>query len=592
MFRDAQTGWLLPAEGWISQGFGATDEPRDSGTLYLGRRYAHFNKGIDVACPSGTPIFAVAAGVVRVAGPSNTGWDTVVWVEDAYGVTHNYGHLSAPLVALGEEVDRGQEIARSGVGDPRHSTGAHLSYDAFRRTAAGGMEWVDPTLYLEPAGAVVPGLAATVVNNQGPGANLRTAPDLSAPVLDIAPNGTQVWLRRGARYPMLWSIGGQTLWSGLFSLDPPAVPAGAVPGAPIPSPAATVSTVTGSRLLGVDGSGAFAVAGPAPAGLGMSLPLPEWYPVRWGERCGWIHSSLLTFTAVATAPPEVEDELVPGVVMTVTDDGVRLRAAPSFGENVLGLAQKGTPVRLRTDAYYPVHWNDADGWVWGEFLTFAAQAGAPPGLRATVRAGSTPNLRAEPFEQAGLLGQVPSGAHVPLRAKAFFPVWWDGVDGWMWGELLSSGAAGPAALPVLSEQADAVLGFHACLPWIESFAARYGADAQVLAGIVAQESDFVNVRVHHDGTGHGLIGLDDNGLLPFFEQWSGLSVGRDGHARSIPPALQLEYLARTIAALAQAHGGNFLIAARQWHTGAFGIWGVHGDNYEVLIRGHIARLFP
>ena len=229
--------------------------------------------------------------------------------------------------------------------------------------------------------------------------------------------------------------------------------------------------------------------------------------------------------------------------------------------------------------------------MWGEFLTFAGRAGAPPGLRSTVKAGNTPNLRAEPFEQAGLLGQVPSGAEVPLRAKAFFPVWWDGLDGWMWGEFLSS-AAGPAILPVLSEQADAVLGFEACWPWIQTFAARYGADAQVLAAIVAQESEFVNVRVHRDGTGHGLIGLDDNGLLPYFEQWSGLSVGRGRQARSIPPVLQLEYLARTIAALTQAHGGNVMLAARQWHTGSPGIWSAAGDTYEALIRGHIARLFP
>ena len=105
----------MPAQGSISQSFGATDEPRDSGTLCLGHRYAHFNKGIDIACSSGTPVFAVAGGVVRAAGPSNTGWDTVVWVEDAHGVTHNYGHLSAVLVSLGEEVERGQEIARSGL---------------------------------------------------------------------------------------------------------------------------------------------------------------------------------------------------------------------------------------------------------------------------------------------------------------------------------------------------------------------------------------------------------------------------------------------------------------------------------------------
>lgn len=143
----------------------------------------------------------------------------------------------------------------------------------------------------------------------------------------------------------------------------------------------------------------------------------------------------------------------------------------------------------------------------------------------------------------------------------------------------------------LSNEPDAFLGFHALWPWIQVSAASYGADSRMLAAIVHQESGFTNWRVHRDGTGHGLIGLDDNGLLPDFERWSGLTVGRGQNARSIPPERQIEYLARTIAAMASAHGGDFLAAARQWHAGGGGIESPWAYRYQSLIESHIKRLF-
>lgn len=88
---------------------------------------------------------------------------------------------------------------------------------------------------------------------------------------------------------------------------------------------------------------------------------------------------------------------------------------------------------------------------------------------------------------------------------------------------------------------DHIFGFAALWPTIQVAAGTYSADAQVLAGIIQQESGFTNFRVHRDGTGHGLLGLDDNGLLPDFEKFSALSCGRGQNAISIPPKLQIEY---------------------------------------------------
>lgn len=143
----------------------------------------------------------------------------------------------------------------------------------------------------------------------------------------------------------------------------------------------------------------------------------------------------------------------------------------------------------------------------------------------------------------------------------------------------------------LSQARNAQLTFEQCWPYIEQYARQYGADPHVMAGILMQESGFKNFGVHRDGTGHGLIGLDDNGLLPDFERWSGQRVGRGSSAATIPPEKQIEYLAKTIGEMTQRYGSAFA-AARAWHRGPGAMNDSRGQHYESLIRAHISRLFP
>jgi hypothetical protein len=146
-----------------------------------------------------------------------------------------------------------------------------------------------------------------------------------------------------------------------------------------------------------------------------------------------------------------------------------------------------------------------------------------------------------------------------------------------------------AALP--NEPPNRAFTFDEVWPHLRTAGATHGADAQVLTAITYQESGFTNWLVHADGTGHGLIGLDDHGLLPDFETWSGFAVGRGHSARSIPPELQLNYLAKTIAAMARNHGGSFLAACREWHRGPTLMNDALGFHYQDLIEAHISRLF-
>ncbi|WNG43827.1 LysM peptidoglycan-binding domain-containing protein [Archangium minus] len=143
----------------------------------------------------------------------------------------------------------------------------------------------------------------------------------------------------------------------------------------------------------------------------------------------------------------------------------------------------------------------------------------------------------------------------------------------------------------LPQSRDAQLNLQQLWPYINQYAKKYGADPKVVAGIIAQESSFKNHGVHRDGTGHGLIGLDDNGLLPSFEKWSGMQVGRGASAKTIPPEKQVEFLAKTIGELSKKHGSS-MAAAREWHRGAGNMNDSLGRKYQGLIEGHINRLFP
>src|SRR5262249_32280698 len=168
-----------------------------------------------------------------------------------------------------------------------------------------------------------------------------------------------------------------------------------------------------------------------------------------------------------------------------------------------------------------------------------------------------------------------------------------GQIGYVAAEFLAAGAPpdpAPASPGELSMEPDHFFGFEGLKTAIEATATKYGADAEVLAGIVAQESTFHNYRVHQDGTGHGLIGLDDNGLLPNFEQWSGLSCGRGATAIIIPPQLQLDYCAMVLADYSRRLGG-FFNAAAAWHRGEGHYQDSLGQNYQGLIRDHIGELF-
>lgn len=144
----------------------------------------------------------------------------------------------------------------------------------------------------------------------------------------------------------------------------------------------------------------------------------------------------------------------------------------------------------------------------------------------------------------------------------------------------------PSPLPAAR---DAGIAPEALAPWVAKYAAQYGADPEVMGAIIEQESSYTNYAVHKDGTGHGLIGLDDHGLLPDFERWSGLSVGRGANARTIRPEKQIEFLAKTLGAYTEKYGSAWE-AARAWHAGAGGRDKPDGVTYERLVKARLPNV--
>lgn len=83
-----------------------------------------FHRGIDIATPIGTPVFAIADGVVRIAGDHPSYSDPLVQVRhfrpgetscNSGGCYHsNYMHLSSPFVNVDDQVSKGQLLGYSG----------------------------------------------------------------------------------------------------------------------------------------------------------------------------------------------------------------------------------------------------------------------------------------------------------------------------------------------------------------------------------------------------------------------------------------------------------------------------------------------
>ena len=120
-----------------------------------GTRWGAFHAGLDFAAPLGTPIYAVADGVVvqgaeRAAG-SVSGFGNWVWLDaqSTLGRDFIYGHMRHHeiYVKRGDKVKAGDLIAR--VGSEGGSTGPHLHFEVWGSPGRIGGRHEDPAPWLD-----------------------------------------------------------------------------------------------------------------------------------------------------------------------------------------------------------------------------------------------------------------------------------------------------------------------------------------------------------------------------------------------------------------------------------------------------------
>lgn len=84
--------------------------------------------GVDIGNKTGTPIYAAEAGVVEIAsGGYNGGYGNTIVINHGGGYKTRYGHASKLFVKVGDEVEKGENIAA--MGSTGRSTGPHLHFE-------------------------------------------------------------------------------------------------------------------------------------------------------------------------------------------------------------------------------------------------------------------------------------------------------------------------------------------------------------------------------------------------------------------------------------------------------------------------------
>lgn len=111
----------------------------------LRQRRAH--KGVDLAAPTGTPIYATADGVVSRANWFSS-YGLYISIDHGGDLETRFAHLSRLAVASGERVKKGDLIGY--VGSTGRSTGPHLHYEVRVNGVA-----VNPIPYMKETDAQV-----------------------------------------------------------------------------------------------------------------------------------------------------------------------------------------------------------------------------------------------------------------------------------------------------------------------------------------------------------------------------------------------------------------------------------------------------
>jgi len=120
-------------KGWLSSRFGKRIDPK------TGKKT--FHRGYDYAGKVGDDVIAVASGIVTRAERQN-GFGNMIEIKHVEGYSTLYAHNKKNLVAVGDVVKKGQQIAM--LGSTGRSTGPHVHFEV-RKDG----KYVNPKKYIK-----------------------------------------------------------------------------------------------------------------------------------------------------------------------------------------------------------------------------------------------------------------------------------------------------------------------------------------------------------------------------------------------------------------------------------------------------------
>jgi len=110
----------MPVDGYISSYFGGRPDPFSGHSAY--------HTGLDISAPKGTPVHAVAEGMVTYAG-ERTGYGEVIEIDHGNGYMTRYAHNSKLDVHPGQRIHVGDVVSEAG--STGRSTGSHVHFEVW-----------------------------------------------------------------------------------------------------------------------------------------------------------------------------------------------------------------------------------------------------------------------------------------------------------------------------------------------------------------------------------------------------------------------------------------------------------------------------
>ncbi|MDQ3043882.1 MAG: SH3 domain-containing protein [Chloroflexota bacterium] len=285
--------------------------------------------------------------------------------------------------------------------------------------------------------------------------NLRAGPSTADRVLMVMPAGAGVALNGQTSNGFLSvTYQGTSGWASATYLTTGGAPA---PTPTPPPPSGGTATISVSLNLRAGPSTADRVLSVMPPGAVVTLTggaSNGFLALRYNGQDGWAAASFLT-TGGGTTPAPPPPPTSGGATVR---ESLNLRAGPSTADRILTVMPAGARLSVTGGAvngFLPVTYNGTAGWASAAFIdtggtTPPPGGGTPPPVvdRATVQ--SALNLRAGPSTSTAVLAVMPGGATVEITGapqSGFYPLRYNGAQGWASGDYLLIGGAGELPPP-------------------------------------------------------------------------------------------------------------------------------------------------